>query len=78
MRPLHVLFHTVKRSKKILTTATPMVDKPSEIVPLMNLILPYNLQDSNDPTNLQFQPKFDFKNATLEQLIPYFKVEYLC
>ena len=41
---LHSLFHRVERSKVILLTATPMVDKASEIVDVLNLILPTDEQ----------------------------------
>lgn len=60
---LHVLFHAVKRSKKILTTATPMVNDPSEIQPLMNLLLPLDKQMTN----------IDYATVSLEELIPYFQ-----
>ena len=41
---LHRLFHIVDRSKIILSTATPMINSPAEIVPVMNLILPHDMQ----------------------------------
>lgn len=41
---LHRLFHVIDRSKIILATATPMTNLAGEIAPIMNLILPLNLQ----------------------------------
>ena len=37
---VHRLLHTAQRVKVLLLTATPMRDKPSEIVSLLNLLLP--------------------------------------
>ena len=48
---LHSLFHRVKRSKIVLLTATPMVDKASEIVDVLNLILPIDKQLRRGPLN---------------------------
>nr|QBK89943.1 MAG: uncharacterized protein LCPAC101_02260 [Pithovirus LCPAC101] len=41
---LHFLFHIIDRSKVILMSATPMINFPNEIGPIMNLILPINKQ----------------------------------
>jgi superfamily II DNA or RNA helicase len=41
---LHRLFHVIDRSKVILATATPMTNIAGEIAPIMNLILPLDLQ----------------------------------
>lgn len=41
---IHRLFHVVERSKIILASATPMVNSPNEIVPIMNLLLPLDRQ----------------------------------
>jgi hypothetical protein len=49
------MLHTVKNVKIILMTGTPMVDKPSEIASLMNLILP--LKDIL-PTGEEFDKKY--------------------
>ncbi len=66
---LDVLFHTIKRSKKILTTATPMIDNPAEIQPLMNLILPYDQRIKG----------INFETVQLPELVPYFngRVSYV-
>lgn len=43
-REIYRLFHTVKNCKILLMTATPMKDRPNEICPIMNLLLPMNKQ----------------------------------
>lgn len=37
---IHQLFHNIINSKIILSTATPMINKPSDLITIMNLILP--------------------------------------
>jgi len=59
----HDFFHRLKFSKIILSSGTPMINDPKEIVDLFNLILPLDKQIPKD---------FDFDNATLESLQPYF------
>lgn len=59
------LFHTVKRCKIILGTATPMINEVNEIAPIMNLILP---MDQQMPVG-----KWNYENTTLEQLEPFFR-----
>jgi len=63
-RVLFDIFHKVPRCKVILASATPMINSVAEIGPIMNLIL---------PLDLQFRPDFDFINATTEELEPYFR-----
>ena len=41
---IHHIVHTAKRIKLTLNTATPMVDNVSEIIPLINLIVPMDQQ----------------------------------
>jgi len=61
---LHRFFHTIKRSKIALCTATPMINDVKEIIPIMNLILPLNNQM---PYNV------DYRFVTLAQMEPYFR-----
>lgn len=58
------LFHRVKRSKVILATATPMINEVEEIAPLMNLIL---------PEDMQMPLTWDYNKVTLDQLEPFFR-----
>lgn len=62
---IHRLFHLVKRSKIMILSATPMINQASEIAALMNLLLPLDRQ-------MPLDGKY-YKNATLEQLEPYFR-----
>ena len=43
-RPLWILLHLIKRSKIVIATATPLINNPSDFVPLFNLLLPTNRQ----------------------------------
>jgi hypothetical protein len=67
---LFKVFHIVKRSKIVLATATPMINKVDELPKLMNLLLPL---DSQMPTS------WDYDKVTLSQLEPFFrgKVSYV-
>ena len=56
------VFHLIQRSKRIISTATPMINDEKELGSLMNLIL---------PATQQFPPQYDFSTATLENLAPY-------
>lgn len=40
----HILFHTIIQAKVVFMTATPIVDQPTEIIKLMNLLLPLDRQ----------------------------------
>lgn len=64
------VFHIVKRSKIVLATATPMINKVDELPKLMNLLLPLDMQM---PTS------WDYDKVTLSQLEPFFrgKVSYV-
>lgn len=67
---LHRIFHVIQRSKIILASATPMVDDVNEIAPLMNFLL---------PLDMQLDLSEDYSTATLEELEPYFrgKISYV-
>jgi hypothetical protein len=58
------LFRLVRRCKKIVMSATPMVEKASEIKTVMNLVLP--------PWK-QMPPELDVNRATAAELEPYFR-----
>ena len=58
------LLHLVKRRKIILLTGTPMINQPKEIIPLMNLILPANMQMSSETD--------DLSGFSDDQLMAYF------
>lgn len=52
---IHRLLHLVKNTKTILMTGTPMIDSPSEIASLMNLILG---MDKQLPTGKKFEESY--------------------
>jgi superfamily II DNA or RNA helicase len=52
---IHRLLHLVKNTKTILMTGTPMIDSPSEIASLMNLILG---MDKQLPTGKLFEDRY--------------------
>jgi hypothetical protein len=58
------IFHTAKRIKVIIATATPMINSTSDFVPLINLLL---------PADRQLPDYIDYDRVTLEQLEPYFR-----
>lgn len=58
------ILHLIENSKIILSTATPMVNDVNDIVGVMNLIL---------PVDLQLDIKKDYTNTTLEEMRPYFE-----
>lgn len=58
------IFHTAKRIKVIIATATPMINSTSDFVPLINLLL---------PADHQLPEYIDYDLVTLEQLEPYFR-----
>jgi len=64
------VFHLAKRSKRVVSTATPMVNKTSELTAIANLILPRDRQIPWD---------FDYDTATLDDLAYYFngRVSYV-
>lgn len=80
------LFHIIRRSKRIISTATPMLNDVKEIGSLMNLILPiddvlpvgynYSNATNNDIRVLFPGLPFDHKTATREQISPYFKGQF--
>lgn len=58
------LFRLVKRSKIILMSATPMINKSKELGPIMNLILP---EDNQIPA------EFDWSDKNYEEVEKYFR-----
>ena len=58
------IFHLAKRTKVIIATATPMINKTEDFVPLINLLL---------PADRQLPEYIDYNMVTLEQLEPYFR-----
>lgn len=63
------LFHSIKRSKIVLMTATPMINSPIEIGFIMNLILPAG-SDNQMPVSKEDE-RF-YSKATEEDLAKYF------
>lgn len=80
------IFHLARRSKRILSTATPMINEPSDIGSLMNLLLPmdgdmplnydYINAPSNDLRVLFPDLPFDHRTATRDQIGPYFSAQF--
>jgi hypothetical protein len=58
------IFHTAKRIKVIIATATPMFNSTSDFVPLINLLL---------PADRQLPEYINYDKVTLDQLEPYFR-----
>ena len=58
------IFHTAKRIKVILATATPIVNNVMDFVPLVNLLL---------PEDRQLPDYIDYNKVSLEQIEPYFR-----
>ena len=63
-KTLWKFFHMVKRSKVILSTATPMINDVKEIANIMNLIL---------PIDMQMPITWNYDKMTIEQLEPFFR-----
>jgi superfamily II DNA or RNA helicase len=77
---IHNLIHTIKGSKVLLLTGTPMRNSSSEIVSLMNLILPLNQQMSEENwSQTYFNQDGQISEEGLQLLKQYFygKVSYL-
>jgi len=80
------VLHLARRCKRIISTATPMINHENEIGFLMNLILPldgflpsgYNYRNAppNDIRVLFPGLPFDYKTATPEQMAPYFRGQF--
>jgi hypothetical protein len=82
---IHRVMHLIQRSKRIISTATPMVNTIWEIIPLMNLILPRDgvLPEGYDYWNrspLEISVLFptlpadvDYKRAPAAFMAPLFK-----
>lgn len=60
---IHRFVHLIRRSKLVLTTATPMINSPNEIIGELNLLNDLDLQISED--------QFDWDHVLLEDLYPY-------
>lgn len=58
------VFHKVKRSKVVVSTATPMINNVNEIARIANLILP---EDNQMPLD------WDYSKVTLKQMEPFFR-----
>jgi len=61
---IYRLFHLPKNIKRIIATATPMVNDVREIGSIMNLIL---------PKDKQFSPDFPYETAKYKDFEPYFR-----
>jgi hypothetical protein len=62
------VFHTALRTKRILMSATPMINDSSEFIDLFNLLLPLDKQLPSSP-----EDRKKFKTMTLEELEPYYR-----
>lgn len=67
---LHRVFHVVERSKVMLMTATPMINKTLEIAKLLNLILPDGLQFPTEGSGRGFYPHYLSKISSLQEQYP--------
>lgn len=67
---LKTLFHSIVRSKRILTSATPMINDERELIYHLNLL---------NPKDRQLPEDYDLVGASLDDLKPYVygKVHYL-
>lgn len=82
-RTLWRVFHLARRCKRIISTATPMINDENEIGFLLNLLLPldgmlpagfdYKNASDNDIRVLFPDLPFDHKTATPEEIAPYFR-----
>ena len=80
------VLHLARRSKRVISTATPMINDENEVGSLMNLILPldgvlphgydYRAATPNDIRVLFPGLPFDPKQATPEQIAPYFRGQF--
>lgn len=68
---IHKLFHLILRSKIVLMSGTPMVNRRSEFQDILNLLLPLDQQ-------MSFSEE-EFYNLTIEDIEPYFrgKISYV-
>ena len=62
------VFRLAKRSKRILMTATPMINSPDEIIDLINLIIPYG-QETKYP---KMKQDVNYEEHSVEDLRPFF------
>lgn len=64
-------FHRGKRNKIVLATATPMINTPNDIIPVMNLLLPLDFQIPFFADTLEEQKRFS--EMGLDFFEPYFR-----
>ena len=71
---LHKVFHTAKRSKVILMSATPAINTPREIPMIMNLLLPLDMQMRTDENSESY-----YQQMSLQDIKKYFEpyISYL-
>lgn len=62
-------FHKGKRNKIVLVTATPMINSPIDIIPIINLLLPANMQ----MPRWRYEQEEEFANQPFEVFEPYFR-----
>jgi len=77
------VLHLARRCKRLISTATPMINDPKELGSLLNLILPfdgvlpvgydYRTAPDNDIRVLFPGLPYDHRIATPEQMAPYFR-----
>ena len=78
-KQLYRLFHLIKRSKVMLLSATPMINRSDEIGPLMNLLLPLNktIPKNADwakmPIDDPIPKNTDWSQITLDEFEPYLR-----
>lgn len=80
------VLHLAVRSKRIISTATPMINENKEIGSLMNLILPldgvlppnYDYRSAPESDIRLFFPglPFDHRTATPDEIAPYFRGQF--
>lgn len=80
------VLHLARRSKRIISTATPMINDVKEIGSLMNLILPldgilppnYDYRNAPEHDIQTFFPglPFDHRTASPEEIAPYFRGQF--
>lgn len=89
-RNMHHVLHLARRSKRILSTATPMINKVDELADLLNLILPANGQLPEDYNHtvidkyerraffpeLHSIPDEQFKTLSPAEIAPYFRGQF--
>ena len=62
--------HYAKRIKVVISTATPMLNKVKDLIPLLNLLLPSDFQFP------MIKEDVFYENLTIEQVEPYFRGKF--